>query len=72
MAARGLESVERALQLKPDYMEALVYKGLLLRLEANLDPDPRRRDELIREADELRDRAQRLREKKPGSPGSDR
>lgn len=72
MAAKGLESVERALQLKPDYMEAIVYKGLLLRLEANLDPDPRRRDELIREADELRDRAQRLRKNKRGSPGSDR
>ena len=68
MAAKGLESVERALQLRPDYVEALVYKGLLLRLQANLDPDPRRRDELIREAEELRDRAQRLRENKRERP----
>lgn len=72
MAAKGLESVDRALQLTPDYMEALVYKGLLLRLEANLEPDPRRRDELIREADELRDRAQGLRQNKGRSPRSDR
>jgi len=72
MAAKGLESVERALQLRPDYLEALVYKGLLLRLEADLDPDPRRRDELIRQAEELREQAQRLRENKRRSPGSDR
>jgi tetratricopeptide (TPR) repeat protein len=68
MVAKGLESIERALQLKPDYIEALVYKSLLLRLEANLVLDPRRRDELIRDADEQRERAQRLRENNRGTP----
>ena len=37
---KGLEAVDKALQIKPDYMEALVYKGLLLRLQANLEKDP--------------------------------
>jgi Tfp pilus assembly protein PilF len=64
---KGLESIERALQLKPDYIEAFVYKGLLLRLQANLEPDPRRQQELIREADDLRDRAQQLRQTLAGA-----
>ena len=29
---KGIEAVDQALQIKPDYIEALVYKGLLLRL----------------------------------------
>ena len=29
-----------ALQIKPDYAEGMVYKGLLLRLQANLEKDP--------------------------------
>src|SRR5712691_385261 len=40
MVMKGLEWVERATGLKPDYVEALVYKNLLLRLQANLEPDP--------------------------------
>ena len=65
MVMKGLESVERAIGSKPDYVEALVYKNLLLRLQANLEPDPLRRDQLIREADETRDYAQQLRRRPP-------
>ena len=36
---KGLEAVDKAIQLKPDYMEALVYKGLLLRLQATIEKD---------------------------------
>ena len=31
---KGMTAVDHALQLKPDYVEAIVYKGLLLRLQA--------------------------------------
>ena len=65
MVLKGLGSVERAIGLKPDYMEALVYKNLLLRLQANLEPDPLKRDQLIREADDTRDYAQQLRRRTP-------
>ena len=63
--ARGLEAEDRALQINPDYVEALVYKNLLLRLQANLEPDPLKRDQLIREADDMRDYAQQLRRRPP-------
>jgi hypothetical protein len=46
-------------------MEALVYKNLLLRLQANLEPDALKRDQLIREADDTRDYAQQLRRRPP-------
>src|SRR5437762_404475 len=36
---KGIEAVDHALQIKSDYMEALVYKNLLLRLQANLEKD---------------------------------
>jgi tetratricopeptide (TPR) repeat protein len=32
----GIAAVDRALAIEPDYMEALVYKGLLLRMRAEL------------------------------------
>jgi tetratricopeptide (TPR) repeat protein len=62
--AKGLEAVDRALGMKPDYEEALIYKNLLLRIEANMESDPMKQQEIIREADELRDRAQQLRKSK--------
>jgi tetratricopeptide (TPR) repeat protein len=54
---KGLEQVDKALQLKPDYMEALTYKNLLLRLQANLEKDQAKQSALLKEADKLRDQA---------------
>ena len=54
---KGIEQVDKALQLKPDYMEALTYKNLLLRLQANLEKDQARQSALLKEADKLRDEA---------------
>jgi len=65
MVVKGLEWVQRAIGLKPDYVEAFVYKNLLLRLQANLEPDPLKQDRLIREADDTRDYAQQLRRRSP-------
>jgi tetratricopeptide (TPR) repeat protein len=54
---KGIAEVDKALQLKPDYKEALTYKNLLLRLQANLEKDPAKQAALIKEADRLRDQA---------------
>jgi tetratricopeptide (TPR) repeat protein len=61
---KGVEAVDHALEIKPDYMEALVYKNLLLRLQANLEKDPSKQQALIKQADQLRDKAQELRKQK--------
>jgi len=61
---KGVEAVDHALQIKPDYTEALVYKNLLLRLQANMEKDPAKQQSLLKEADRLRDKAQELRKQK--------
>jgi tetratricopeptide (TPR) repeat protein len=60
---KGIEQVDKALQLKPDYMEALTYKNLLLRLQANLEKDQATQSALLKEADKLRDQALALQKK---------
>lgn len=61
---KGLEAVDRALQIKADYVEAMTFKGLLLRLQANLEKDPAKQQALIKEAVALSDKANDLRKAK--------
>lgn len=61
---KGVEAVDKAIALKSDYMEALTYKNLLLRLQANLEKDPAKQQALLKEADKLRDEAIELKKKK--------
>jgi tetratricopeptide (TPR) repeat protein len=60
----GLEATDKALKLNPDYVDALTYKNILLRMQANLEKDIKKREALLAEADELRNRAQELNKKK--------
>jgi tetratricopeptide (TPR) repeat protein len=60
----GIEAVDKAIGIKADYMEAIAYKNLLLRLQANLSKDPAEQQRLLREADQLRDKAESLSKKK--------
>ncbi len=53
---QGLEAEDRALSLKPDYMEAMTYKNILLRLQASASTDPVEQKRLLEEADALRAR----------------
>jgi TonB family protein len=62
LVAKGLEQADRALELKPEYIEALTYKNLLLRLQATTETDPDAQKELIAEADKLRDQALKLKQ----------
>jgi tetratricopeptide (TPR) repeat protein len=63
LVGKGVQAIDHALQIKPDYAEALVYKGLLLRLQANMEKSPDKQKELLKEADQLRDKANELRKK---------
>jgi tetratricopeptide (TPR) repeat protein len=65
----GVDAVDKAIQLKGDYMEALVYKNLLLRLQANLEKDQAKQQALLKEADRLRDQAQEIRKKRTTGAG---
>jgi tetratricopeptide (TPR) repeat protein len=50
---KGIEAENKALGLNSDYFEAVTYKNILLRMQANLEPSPAKRKELMDEADEL-------------------
>jgi TonB family protein len=57
---RGIAAEDEALAINPDYMEALVYKNLLLRVQAGSEPDPVRKQALVSQADALRNKALQL------------
>ncbi len=61
---QGIQFVDKSLQLKADYVEAIVYKGLLLRLKANIEKDPAIQQALLKEATKLSDQADALKKKK--------
>lgn len=60
----GLASVNKALEIKPDYVEAMTYKGLLLRTQALIEKDPKKQQELIKEGTALSEKANAMRKAK--------
>lgn len=68
--AEGLTAVDKAIELKPDYFEALTYKGLLLRAQALLEKNPQKQQAIIKEADQYRDRATAVRDKQRAAGAS--
>lgn len=63
---KGLEAVDKAISIKSDFVEAITFKGLLLRLQANLEKDPAKQQALIKEATVLGDKANELRKAATG------
>jgi tetratricopeptide (TPR) repeat protein len=68
-AQKGLQAVDHALQIKPDYVDALVYKGLTLRLQATLEKDHEKAMALVKQAEQLSEKANSLRKQKAASTG---
>jgi tetratricopeptide (TPR) repeat protein len=63
---RGLVAADKALGLKGDYMEAMVYKNILLRQKAGWVKNRAEYDAIIKEADQIRDRAMELQKRQQG------
>jgi tetratricopeptide (TPR) repeat protein len=66
----GIQAVDKALALNSQYVEALVYKGLLLRVQANLERVPARQQALIKQAEELNAQAEDIRKKNQAAPAA--
>ncbi|MGC4086084.1 MAG: tetratricopeptide repeat protein [Vicinamibacterales bacterium] len=64
--SKGLEAVDKAISLKSDYVEAITFRGLLLRLQANVEKDPAKQQALLKEATALSEKANELRKKATG------
>jgi tetratricopeptide (TPR) repeat protein len=54
---KGKHALQRAIQLKTDYFEAMVYLSLLYRQQAPLETDPVKQQQLVAEADRIRNDA---------------
>ena len=61
---QGLQAEDKALSINPEYFEALTYKNILLRLKANTEKSPAVQQQLIKEADRIRDKAIEIQKKK--------
>ena len=59
-ANKGIEAIDKALKIKPDYIEGLIYKNLLLRVKAMATTNPRAAQTYLDEANMLRDQATEL------------
>jgi TonB family protein len=57
----GVALEDHALTLKPDYVEAMTYKNILLRMQASLTNDPAEKARLIADADASRNRVLEMR-----------
>lgn len=66
-AKAGMQAADKALELKADYLEAVVFKGLLLRTEALLEKDPKVQQALIKEAETYQVRAKQIQSKQRAS-----
>jgi tetratricopeptide (TPR) repeat protein len=62
-ADKGMQAVDKALELKPDYFEAIIYKGLLFRVKAAVEQDPRLRQQYLEQAGQLQKQALEVKKK---------
>jgi tetratricopeptide (TPR) repeat protein len=60
---RGLEVEEEALKINPEYFEALAFKNILLRQQANYEKDPAVQKKLLADADVIKAKAEDIRKK---------
>jgi tetratricopeptide (TPR) repeat protein len=68
--AKGQEAIDKALELRPDYFEALTYKNLLFRQQARIEKSPAKQQELIKQAEEVYQRALEVQKRQRGAPAA--
>ena len=62
-ALKGIEAEDKALAINPEFYEAMVFKNILLRFEANVETDQAKQKALIAQADELQAKGIELQKK---------
>ena len=61
---KGKAALQRATRMRQDYFEAMVYLSLLFRQQAPLETDPVKQQQLVAEADRIRNEAVAIVKKK--------
>jgi tetratricopeptide (TPR) repeat protein len=63
-ADEGITNMKKAIELKPDYDDAMAYLNLLYRQKADMETSPPARDADMKSADELVDKVKAIKQKK--------
>jgi tetratricopeptide (TPR) repeat protein len=69
-ADKGIVAVDVALEIKPDYWEAIIYKGLLFRVKAQVAQSPAERKDYLEKALLLQKQATELQKEQKTSAGA--
>lgn len=70
-ADKGIVAVNVALEIKPDYWEAIIYKGLLFRVKAQVAKSPAERKKYLEDAVLLQKQATELQKEQKASAGEE-
>ncbi len=68
MVDEGLQSLKKAVELRPDYEDAMAYENLLLRRKADMVDSMQVREALNKEADALVDKVKEIKQHKMENP----
>jgi tetratricopeptide (TPR) repeat protein len=64
LVEEGIKSLQTAIQLKPDYDDAMTYLNLLYRRKADIVESAGEREALLKQADDLLDKVKEIKQKK--------
>jgi tetratricopeptide (TPR) repeat protein len=64
----GIESMNQAIRLKPDYDDAMAYLSLLYRRKADITADETEREKLLKLADALIDKVKEIKQRRAEAP----
>jgi tetratricopeptide (TPR) repeat protein len=70
MIDEGIDNLKKALELRPDYDDAMAYLNLLLRRKADEAATPDERASLLKQADALVEQAKEIKQKKMEAPAN--
>ena len=68
MIDEGIDDLQKAIELRPDYDDAMAYLNLLLRRKADEAATPDERASLLKQADDLVEKAKEIKQKKMETP----
>ncbi len=68
MIDEGIDDLKKALELRPDYDDAMAYLNLLLRRKADEAATPDERASLLKQADDFVEKAKEIKQKKMETP----
>jgi tetratricopeptide (TPR) repeat protein len=66
----GIQNLQKAIEIRPDYDDAMAYLNLIYRQKADLESDPSARDNDLKLADELVDKVKEIKQKKMEQPSA--